>query len=424
MSFKDWARTPPMGWNSWDCFDTSVNEEELLANARFIAENLKDCGWEYVVCDIQWSNPTAWGYDYQNFTELDMDEYSRLIPAVNRFPSSCGGKGFKPIADEIHAMGLKFGIHIMRGIPRQAVHRNTPTVTPGVTARDIAQSFSVCKWNTDMYGIDAQKAGAQEYYDSIIDLYASWGVDYIKCDDIANTEFSPLEPYSASREIEMLRKAIDRSGREIVLSLSPGPAPIENAEHLCANANLWRITGDFWDSRNQLRAMFERCEKWQPHVSCGNWPDCDMLPLGKLSVHTDGKRYTNFTLDEQITMLTLWTVFRSPLMIGGDLRECDKITLEMLSNKDVYEMLKTLTYSCKCFENTGIIAWHGESERYAYTAIFNISDYEIVFAEDAEKLKLKNKETLELWTKESFAINGKINTSIRPLAAKLYRQEL
>ncbi len=422
MSFKDWAKTPPMGWNSWDCFDTSINEDELLGNARFIAENLKAYGWEYVVCDIQWSNPTAWGHDYQPFTELETDEYSRLIPAPNRFPSSAGGKGFKPIADKIHAMGLKFGIHIMRGIPRQAVHRNTQTVTPDVTARSIAQSFSVCKWNTDMYGIDANKKGAQEYYDSIIDLYASWGVDYIKCDDIANTEFSPLEPYSASREIEMLRSAIDRCGREIVLSLSPGPAPIENAEHLSANANLWRMTGDFWDGWQQLRAMFELCEKWQPYVGTGNWPDCDMLPLGKLCVHTD-KRDTRFTLDEQITMLTLWSIFRSPLMIGADLRECDEKTLELLTNQDVCTMLRTLTHSEKCYQNEDIIAWHGESDCYRYTAVFNVGENEIIFNEKAEEIKLESKSTLELWTKETFDFKNDVVAPIRPHSAKLYRQK-
>ncbi len=421
MSFKEWAKTPPMGWNSWDCFDTSINEEELLGNAQFIADNLKDCGWEYVVCDIQWSNPTAWGHNYQNFTELEMDEYSRLIPAVNRFPSSANGKGFKPIADKIHAMGLKFGLHIMRGIPRQAVHRNTATVTDGISARDIAQSFSVCKWNTDMYGVDTYKKGAQEYYNSIIDLYASWDVDFIKCDDIANTEFSPLEPYSASREIEMLRKAIDQCGREIVLSLSPGPAPLENAEHLCANANLWRMTGDFWDGWKQLYSMFERCEKWQPYVSEGNWPDCDMLPLGKLCVHTD-KRDTRFTIDEQITMLTLWSIFRSPMMIGADLRECDAKTLELLTNKDVYKMLNSLTHSEKCFENMGIIAWSGESNDCRYTAVFNTGDYEVKFKECAEKIKLESGETVELWTKEQFFIDDIIETNLRPHSAKLYRQ--
>ncbi len=424
MDFKQWAKTPPMGWNSWDCYGASIDEENLLKNARFMADNLKEFGWEYVVCDIQWYQPTARGMNYKNFAELTMDEYSRLIPAPNRFPSSAGGKGFKPIADKIHAMGLKFGIHIMRGIPRQAVHRNTPTVTEGVSARDIAQSYSICKWNTDMYGVDASRHGAQEYYNSLLELYASWDVDYIKCDDIANTEFLPHEPYSAKDEIEMLRRAIDNCGRNIVLSLSPGPAPLEHAEHLCQNANLWRMTGDFWDSWRQLNAMFERCEKWQPYVSKGNWPDCDMLPLGKVCLHEKCEgRQTNFTYDEQLTMMTLWSIFRSPLMLGCNLPDCDEETLKLITNKDVLEMLNTLTSSNKVFQNSGIICWAGESEKYNYTAVFNTNDYEMDFSESSEKINLENKETTELWTKEKFDIDEKICAHIRSHSAKLYRQE-
>ncbi len=424
MKFKEWAKTPPMGWNSWDCYGASVDEESLLKNARFMADNLKSFGWEYVVCDIQWYQPTARGMNYKNFAELTMDEYSRLIPAPNRFPSSAGGKGFRPIADKIHALGLKFGIHIMRGIPRQAVHQNTPTLTAGVTARDIAQSYSICKWNTDMYGIDWRKHGAQEYYNSILELYASWGVDYIKCDDIANTEFLPHEPYSAKEEIEMLRRAIDNCGRDIVLSLSPGPAQLEHAEHLCQNANLWRMTGDFWDSWRQLYAMFERCEKWQPYVAPGNWPDCDMLPLGKLCLHEECEgRNTNFTYDEQVTMMTLWSIFRSPLMLGCNLPDCDEKTLKLITNSDVIEMLNTLTCSNKVFQNNSIICWAGESEKYIYSAVFNISDYEISFVENSEKIHLKNGQAEDLWTKERFAVEDKISTIINPHGAKLYRQE-
>ena len=123
---KKTALTPPMGWNSWDCYGAGVNEEQLRGNADYMAKYLKKYGWEYIVCDIQWSEPTADGYAYHYYYPLCMDEYSRLIPAENRFPSSKGGLGFRPIADYIHSLGLKFGIHIMRGIPRQAVHSNTP----------------------------------------------------------------------------------------------------------------------------------------------------------------------------------------------------------------------------------------------------------------------------------------------------------
>ena len=299
MTMKnDWAPRPPMGWNSWDCYGASVDEKTVRGNAEYMAEHLKGRGWEYVVVDIQWSQTNPDGWNYRPFTDLCMDEFSRLIPAENRFPSSKGGRGFKPLSDDIHSLGLKFGIHIMRGIPRQAVHRRTKIDFPGATALDAAQTYSVCPWNTDMYGVSDTPAG-QAYYDSIFRLYAEWGVDYVKVDDIANTEFKPHDPYSAKREIEMIRTAIDKTGREIVLSLSPGPAPVSAAEHLCENANLWRMTGDFWDSWPQLKAEFKRCEQWAPYVKKGCWPDCDMLPLGiVMAADADGGHPSGFTKTE------------------------------------------------------------------------------------------------------------------------------
>ena len=282
-NFRQWAKTAPCGWNSWDCFGAGVTEDELIANADYMAKNLKQYGWEYIVCDIQWYEPKARSNDYNNFTELCMDEYGRLIPAENRFPSSAGGKGFKPIADYVHSLGLKFGIHIMRGIPRQAVHQNCPIYNSDKTCREVAHHFSVCSWNTDMYGM-YNCEGAQEYYNSIINMYADWGVDFIKCDDICVTEFRKWDnPYSADYEIEMLRKAIDGCGREIVLSLSPGPALREKADHLCKNANMWRMTGDFWDLWEHLYPMFDKCKQWQGVTKQGNYPDCDMLPIGRIS---------------------------------------------------------------------------------------------------------------------------------------------
>ena len=376
------APTPPMGWNSWDCYGAAVNEEQLIANAVYMAENLKDYGWEYIVCDIQWYEPTADCYYYHNFVPLCMDEYSRLIPSVERFPSSAGGMGFKPIADYIHSLGLKFGIHIMRGIPRQAVHSASPIKSNGKTARDIALQFSVCPWNTDMYGVNYKADGAQDYYDSIFELYASWGVDFVKCDDISNTEFLKDDPYSARKEIEMIRKAIDKCGRDIVLSLSPGPAPVWEHEHLAANANMWRMTGDFWDSWDKLYAMFERCHAWESYVQQGAWPDCDMLPLGRIQLTEKlieyRGRYTRFTRDEQITMMTLWGIFRSPLMIGGEMRDNDEFTLSLLQNAELIDMLKNSCgarqFSRNETDGKGEIIWVSKGENCKYVAFFNTDD--------------------------------------------------
>lgn len=417
---KKFAPYPPMGWNSWDCYAASVNEEQLLGNAEYMAENLKQYGWEYIVCDIQWSEPNADDFGYHKFAPLYMDEYSRLIPAPERFPSSAGGKGFGPIADKIHSMGLKFGIHIMRGVPRQAVHSGAKIKCEGVTARDIALPYSVCSWNTDMYGVDYRVRGAQEYYDSLFELYASWGVDYIKCDDIAVTEGRPDNLYSAREEIEMIRKAIDGCGRPMVLSLSPGPSPVSEHAHLAANANMWRMSGDFWDTWDKLHEMFNLCLRWQDYVQPGAWPDCDMLPIGVLSKCGKSKegRMTRFTHDEQITLMTLWCIFRSPLMMGGEMRENDEFTLSLLTNAELIHMLRHSHSARQAYRSEtngrGIIVWESEGDSCGYVAIFNTDDIEreIPYSIDSGKV-------YDIWSGEYTEYKG--SAVVAPHGARLFK---
>ena len=421
------ALTPPMGWNSWDCYGAAVNEEQLLGNAEYMRDNLKKYGWQYVVCDIQWYEPRAKDNDYNNFTELCMDEYSRLIPAENRFPSSKNGVGFKAIANKIHAMGLKFGIHIMRGIPRQAVHRNTAILGTDVTARQIAHHFSVCPWNTDMYGVNTNAKGAQEYYNSLFSMYAEWGVDFVKIDDIANTEFKPYDPYSAKSEIEMIRRAIDNCNRDIVLSLSPGPAPIEAAEHLSEYANMWRLTGDFWDDWGKLLEMFDKAKQWYPYVKEGCWPDCDMLPLGNISIngtcHGPQNRTSQLTRDEQITLMTLWCIFRSPLMFGGEMRNNDEFTLSLITNDEVIAVNQKSHSARPVYEKDGIIIWQAESEKNnPLLAVFNTNDKPQEAEIDLVSLGLNCEYTLrDLWAKKDCkSVKGAFSASLNPHGAKLF----
>lgn len=422
------AQTPPMGWNSWDCYGAPVTEEQLKRNADYMAKYMKQYGWEYVVCDIQWYEPMAKSVKYNNFYPLEMDEYSRLIPAVNRFPSAKDGKGFAPISEYIHSLGLKFGIHIMRGIPRQAVHSVAPIMNTTQTARDIAQSFSVCSWNTDMYGINPDAKGAQEYYNSIFELYAQWGVDFIKVDDISNTQFKPSEPYSAKREIEMIRNSIDSCGRNIVLSLSPGPTNIETAEHISENANMWRITGDFWDNWEQLYEMFDRCHEWAPYVKAGCWPDCDMLPVGHIEVNTLGydtySRFTNFTKNEQITMMTLWCIFRSPLMVGAELRDNDDWTLFLLTNPEVLRLLKHSYDAKQVMRTEDTVIWTSTDEDGStYVAFFNTAFLQTQPEIPLRKLGISGTyQVRDLWAHEDIQeVTGKIGAKVDVHGAVLYK---
>lgn len=386
-SKNDCAPQPPMGWNSYDYYNTLVNEEQVRANADYMAKNLKEFGWEYIVIDIQWSDANAGtknkdGIQYIPFSRFCVDEFSRQIPAPNRFPSSANGAGFKPLADYIHSLGLKFGIHIMRGIPRFAAHEHMAIKTHDnskVTADQIACAYSTCAWNPDMYGVDFKAKYAQDYYDSIFELYAQWGVDFVKVDDICRHVKEPIY----EKEVEMMAAAIQKSGRPIVLSLSPGPAIIEKAHHYKTFANMWRITDDFWDDWKLLKAMFERCEVWQTHSGEGNWPDCDMLPMGKLGygwapADAEHKGWNcKFTFEETKTMLTLWNIFRAPLMIGTDLPQLSPENLKLLTNPEIIAMNKcpNQAYQTSNSSQDDIVMWVNEiDENSYYQCYFNLSE--------------------------------------------------
>lgn len=429
---KKTRKTPPMGWNSWDCFGAGVNEKQLIENADYMAKFLKPYGWEYVVCDIQWYEPKAKDNDYFNFAPLTMDEYGRLLPAENRFPSAKDGAGFKPIADYCHSLGLKFGIHIMRGIPRQAVHADTPVKNSTHTARELAHHFSVCSWNTDMYGMK-NCPGTQDYYNSIFELYAAWGVDFVKCDDICVTEFRKWDdPYNAYYEIEMIRNAIDACGRDMVLSLSPGPADIKNARHLAKNADMWRMTGDFWDQWDKLYDMFDRCFVWQNEVGKGGYPDCDMLPLGRLSkngtCHGPRDRMTQFTKPEQITMMSLWGIFRSPLMMGGNMPDNDDWTLSLLTNEDYINMYKN-SFGARQYlreekKDGGEIIWISNGRNCKYAALFNTSDRNRTIKLALEDILMPGEcyAVYDIWEKKSLGeFKNRFFADIRPHGAGLYK---
>lgn len=414
------TKKAPMGWNSWDCYGSAVDEETVRKNAEFMAKHLKQYGWEYIVVDIQWSEPKAKNHDYIPFTDLCMDEYSRLIPTENRFPSSKDGAGFKPLADYIHSLGLKFGIHIMRGIPRAAVHKNLKIKGTDKTARDIANTDSICHWNTDMYGVNAAKEGAKEYYDSIFELYASWGVDFIKCDDIARE--LPLE----EKELILLADCLHNCGRDMILSLSPGPALLEKAELYKRISNMWRITDDFWDKWELLYAMFERAEKWCTHSGAGRWPDADMLPIGPILQDYDKNIRTKFTQDEQITMLTLWSIFRSPLMIGGEMTGFDDFTMSLLTNSEILKMHENSRNSHQVFkrELDGIehIVWISNGvDGGSYVAVFNTGEEDSNAVISLADLEIYNEvSATELWSGEKSTFSEKMTVKLNKHGAKAF----
>ena len=367
-TFRTWAMTPPMGWNSWDCYYSSVTEKEVMQNARYLVDNdLVRHGWEYVVVDIRWycDHPSLGGGNYNQRGDQGyvLEAYGRYLPSPRRFPSCMKDGiniGFKALADSIHNMGLKFGIHIMRGVPKAVVGSNYQLKGSEQTpwSQVYNGTTSPCTWLKDNLLVRNNEAG-QQYYNSIMDLYAGWGVDFIKVDDLSRPFYTD--------EIHMIRKAIDQTGRPIVLSLSPGKTQYQYAGECLDNANMWRMMDDLWDNWSAVDAVFNEAHVWSQYSRPGNFADCDMLPLGQIAMtigdpgytSAQGGRWTNLTHNEQLTMMTLWGICHSPLFFGGEMTRNDAFTLSLLNNEEYHRMHKYGTDARQVLndENLGHVAW-------------------------------------------------------------------
>lgn len=419
------APTPPMGWNSWDSYGLSVTEPEFRANAEWLAQHLKQYGWNYAVVDEGWylQNPEGKAGTFH----FMMDAHGRYTPAENRFSSAADNEGFRPLADWVHRQGLKFGIHIIRGIPREAVDKNLRIADSQYRAAEAANKSDNCAWNADNYGVKYTPAG-QQYYDSIAKLYASWGVDFVKIDCISS-------PYIAD-EIHMFSDALRKTGRPIVLSLSPGPTPLDKVDDLRKYAQMWRISGDIWDHWKQwpnqdwsqgLLGQFQLTAKWASYVEPDHWPDADMLPLGYLGPRPgQGKaRNTNFTPDEQRTLMTLWAIFRSPLIMGGNLTKTDSQIISLLTNPEVIAVNQHSRAGRAAVNDTNKAIWVAKPDNGAslYIALFNLSDAMQTIAYPLQSLGLNGTsyKVRDLWQRKDIGDHDQLKVPLAPHASALYR---
>lgn len=416
---------PPMGWNSWDSYGLSVTQQEFEANADWMAKHLLRYGWEYAVVDEGWylPNPEAKAGSFRYI----MDATGRYTPATNRFPLANSNASFGPLAQWVHARNLKFGIHIIRGIPREAVVKDLPIAGSQFHASDAANKSDTCPWNPDNYGIKDNPAG-QAYYDSIASLYSSWGVDLVKIDCIS-------APYLAG-EIRMFSSALRKTGRPITLSLSPGPTPLDKVTDLQREAQMWRISGDVWDHWKQipgqdwtqgLLAQFERTAKWASSVEPGHWPDADMLPIGHLGPRPGyGKdRATQFTPEEQKTLLTLWSIFRSPLIAGCNLTEMDDATASLLTNEEVIQVDQQSRGGHPVVYDANKAIWLAKpaSGSGAYVALFNLNDAAQTVEYPLQALGLSGTsfKVRDVWAKKDLGSTDRLKATLPPHASALYR---
>ena len=422
------AATPPMGWNSWDSYGLTITEDQFKANVGWFNQHLKQYGWQYVVIDEGWylqhpENAGTKGAD-QGYT---LDRNGRYLPAPNRFPSSGGDAGLKALGDYVHSLGLKFGIHIIRGIPKEAVDKNLAIAGSSFHAAEAANTSDLCRWNPDNYGLKANAAG-QAYYDSLAKLYASWGLDFIKVDCIS-------QPYDAD-EIHMMSAALKKSGRPIVLSLSPGPTPIEQAEDVREYAQMWRISDDFWDLWKKptddtsgfpqsLTLQFTKLAQWSPYAGPGHWPDADMLPLGYLGPKPGwgDPRRSRLTEDEARTLITLWSIARSPLVLGANLTQMDAFTESLLTNPEVIAVDQHSSGNKPVIQTPATVVWTAAGVGgKRYVAVFNLGDSEQTASYGWKELGLSGAsyKVRDLWLKKDLGELSTLKTTLAPHASALY----
>jgi alpha-galactosidase len=419
------APTPPMGWNSWDSYGLRINEQQFRDNVGVLATKLKPFGYSYAVIDEGWYMVNPEDRPKPELLKYAFDDNGRFIPVSARFPTSLqNGKntGFNQLADWVHAKGLKFGIHIIRGIPRESVARNAPIDGSNFKAQDTADQNDPCPWDPTSWGIKDNEAG-QAWYDSLLRQYAAWGVDFLKVDCIADHPYKPTE-------IRQIARAIQHSGRDIVLSLSPGPTSVEHHAEVAELAQMWRISNDIWDIWDSgtrdypigIKNQFENAARWVQYSRTGNWPDADMLPLGELTPFPDvgpRSRHTRLTPAEQQTQLSLWTIARSPLIIGANLTLLDEQTLRLLTNADLLSIDQTAT-SRQVLRDGDLVIWTADlpGDRYAI-ATFNLGEKPITVDRTLASLGLRESRyhAKNAWTGKRFRVSSRLAETLEPHAS-------
>jgi len=412
---KPLAQTPPMGWNSFDSYGVYLHEKAAMENLEAFAKKLKPYGYEYFVIDAGWfgefklQEGTIFPAE-KHAAKMKFNEFGLLQPSYTYFPND-----MQHIIDRCHELGLKFGLHLMRGIPRAAFKANTPVKGTKYFAQDIADTTSICSWNQQNYGVDMSKPGAQEFYNSLINQLAEWGVDFIKYDDIV--------PFP--EEIKAVADAIAQCGRPMILSLSPGGKVDPNHLEAFQKGHMLRVTPDIWDDQKGINECFEAWRKWQGKEKPGFWIDMDMIPFGQLQMMSQkpagvqgnetkselakkvksgqiasfeqlsGKgfnRWSGFTKNQMYTFITLRALAASPLMMGGDLPSLDDFSLALITNKDMLECNQNGIIGKLVFDKDSIEGWNTKQKNTnnGWIGIFNRTTRPNSFVIETEKLGISS----------------------------------
>ena len=403
-SIHDFAPKPPLGYNSFDSYRSDLTEDKAIALMDVMAERYLPFGYEYFVMDAGWyttMNP-------EKHRGLGLESFGMCVVNPKRFPS-----GVKALANHAHSKGLKFGVWLMRGIQKESVRRNLPIPGTKYFCRDIADTTNICGWSGMNFGVDMTKPGAQEYYNAIIDTLASWGIDFIKVDDIVPNP----------QEIAAIANAIENGKHKMVFSLSPGD--VHHPAHLpyYKRANMLRITRDIWDNPLSIEKGFLAWEKFQGISGPGFWPDLDMIPFGRLDVVNKDARQSNFNENQMKTFITQRAMAASPLIIGGDLLTMDDFSKSLLTNREMLACNQNGVMGVNVYRAGNLDVWltpHRNDPRMGWIGIFNRTisnrkvtltkqDLGFVAFEESYNLTVAGQDfkLKDIWSGETFTMKDK-----------------
>jgi hypothetical protein len=396
-----------MGWNTSGSYNVGGESEEMVKRGvdAMVASGLRAAGYEYVLIDYGWYLKSANLQSLNNpNTTNQCDAFGRLIPFPDRFPSSVGGKGFKPLSDYIHGKDMKFGLHLMRGLYRGAYDANLPIKGTTFRARDIADTESKCGWSTLTYGLNMDHPGAQVYLDSLFELFGEWDVDFLRIDDL-------ISPYHAA-EIEGYNKARIRAGRPIVISGSPGDeTPLVRASHLRENMEMFRITKDQWDKWSDILVQFDRAPQWAPHSGQGSWADLDALPFGQIfdMIKAQKPIPCRLSKDETRTSMTLHCIARSPLVFYADPLCLDDFTRDILTNADALDANRNGSEQREFAADAEIRRWVSSKAgtKDKFLALFNLTSEPHVVRQSLVELGVPARcRVRDIWEKTDLVSDG------------------
>jgi len=410
-----------MGWNSFDSYGVYLHEKAALANLEAMAKKLKPFGYEYFVIDNGWFGeyklqPNSLFPAEKHASDVRLNEFGLVQPSKCYFPN-----GLKPIITRARQLGIKVGVHLMRGIPRKAFELNLPIKGTKYQAKDIADTTSTCKWCSYNYGVDMSRPGAQEFYNSLVQQLADWGIDFIKADDIV--------PFP--KEVVAMAKAIENSGRPIVLSLSPGNNADPKNVAQYRTGNMLRVTTDIWDDQKGMETAFAAWRKWGGSERPGFWIDMDMIPFGNLlvmspepkktgrktkAVRLAGKGYSRtckLTKAQKCSFITLRALAASPLMFGGDLPTLDDHSLKLVTNKQMIACNQNGVMGKLVSESNGLEVWRTAkkgSAQSGWVGVFNRTEKARSVELTLELLGMKTAGLLacaDIWAGRKFEMNAR-----------------